>query len=115
MIQHAHELDILVAPNLFHSLAEHPLELLLLVVFIPTDASSQRNFRWEAGIIAFAMFLVATYRESGLEAAAMESMLFFGSFGMVLAVGATRRLPYAVAVGAPLAFLASFVGTLLVS
>lgn len=95
------------APHVFHSLAEHPLALLLLVLFAPVASGSRRNFRLEGAVVILAAIVILSSREAGREAASLESMLLFGSIGMTAAFAVERRLPYALAIGIPLALLAS--------
>ena len=83
-------LTSLAAPHLFRSTAEHPLVLLLVCLFLPTQGTG--SVRLQVFTLVGAALLIALSRPLGGEAAALEWLLLLGSVGMLMAVGMRRIL-----------------------
>jgi len=90
------------APHLFHSTAEHPFALLLLVLFLPTPGP--RLIRLDLALVLVALLLTFIGRSRGGEAATLEALLLAGGFGMLLALAVRRPPSFGLALAAPLAF-----------
>jgi hypothetical protein len=98
----------LLAPRLFRSTVEHPLELLLLCLLLPTTAGSPGRTvsSWVVGVGA--IVLAALGIHDGSESAAVEWLLLLGSVGMLLAMAIQRPPAFGLAMATPLALAVQF-------
>jgi hypothetical protein len=100
-------LAALVAPHVFRSTVEHPFELFLLCLFLPTGSSTRRPSSLEWLTLCIAIGLIAWLRPKGGEAAAMETALLVGGFGMLLVLAVNRKPALGLLIGVPFALFVS--------